>query len=214
MDGVAFVYLAKPVTHELIVKRSRFVTTLQPVGTETEARQAIAQIAKLHHAANHNCSAMVIGSDGGLQRSNDDGEPSGTAGLPMLEVLRRRAVTDVVAVVTRYFGGTLLGAHGLVRAYSGAVAETLDMAALVRKVWLEIVHLEVDAGAAGREEAHVRSLVGASSGIDLVKVTYGAEATFELALTPVGRAALDQALASGRIRARLVAAGWRLTTIR
>ncbi|MGN6485681.1 MAG: IMPACT family protein, partial [Thermomicrobiales bacterium] len=99
--------------HEIEIKRSRFIGSLARVTSEEEARAFIAARRKTHWEANHNCSAWIIGERGQLQRSNDDGEPSGTAGVPMLSVLQRNGLTDVVAVVTRYFGGTLLGAGGL-----------------------------------------------------------------------------------------------------
>ena len=213
LAGVAFVYLGSPVSFELVEKRSRFLAAVHPVTTEAQAKAIIATIAKTHHTARHHCTALVLGPAGELQRSNDDGEPAGTAGAPMLQVLRRRQVTDVLAVVTRYFGGTLLGAPGLVRAYSGAVAGALDQAELVRKVSLGIVQLEISAALAGREEARVRALVAATPGARLEAVTHGTQTHLELALTTQARAALDQALASGRITARLIEAGQRLTTI-
>jgi uncharacterized YigZ family protein len=122
---------------------------------------------KEHYGARHHCSALILGTAGGLQRSNDDGEPSGTAGLPMLEVLRRRAVTDVVAVVTRYFGGVLLGAGGLVRAYSGSVAAALDDAVLLRLVPRTTWALTADFIRGGRLENALRSwCVGRDARVD------------------------------------------------
>ncbi|MCL2802499.1 MAG: YigZ family protein [Micrococcales bacterium] len=207
---MALVFLTRAVSCELVIKRSRFVAQLFPATSEAQARGHINQASKTHHAARHHCSAWVLGPTGQLQRSNDAGEPAGTAGLPMLEVLRRRQVTDLVAVVSRYFGGTLLGAKGLVRAYSGAVTGALDQAQLERKALLDIVHLIVDPAQAGRQEARLRSLVAATSGAALLSVEHGGTSRFELALDQAGRDALDQALASGRIQARLNEAGQRL----
>lgn len=104
------------------IKKSRFICHLKRVESEDEARDYIAQIKKKHHKANHSCSAMIIGENSEIKRSSDDGEPSGTAGVPMLTVLEKQELTNVVAVVTRYFGGIKLGAGGLIRAYSGSVA--------------------------------------------------------------------------------------------
>ena len=101
--------------HELEIKRSRFLCALARVDSDEAAREFIAERRKLHHEARHHCTAYVL-DEGRAQRSNDDGEPAGTAGAPMLEVLRRNEITGVVAVVSRYFGGVLLGAGGLVRA--------------------------------------------------------------------------------------------------
>lgn len=108
------------------IKKSRFICHLKRVETEEEGRNYIAQIKKEHYKANHSCSAMIIGEDGQVKRSSDDGEPSGTAGIPMLTVLEKRELTNVVAVVTRYFGGIKLGAGGLIRAYAGSVTHALD----------------------------------------------------------------------------------------
>lgn len=129
-----FVSLKEPCTHETVIKRSRFICQLIPVKTVEEAEQALQAIRKEHYNATHNCPAMIIGPLGEYEKASDDGEPQGTAGVPMLEVLRRSGVTNILAVVTRYFGGTLLGAGGLVRAYSGSVSEALREAKTVRNV--------------------------------------------------------------------------------
>lgn len=108
------------------IKKSRFICHLKRITSEEEGRDFIAQIKKEHHKATHSCSAMIIGEGGELKRSSDDGEPSGTAGVPMLTVLEKQELTNVVAVVTRYFGGIKLGAGGLIRAYAGSVAHAID----------------------------------------------------------------------------------------
>lgn len=118
---------------EIEISRSRFLTRLERVATEEEARAVIARVRSEHPRAGHHCSAFVLGSDGRVQRSNDDGEPSGTAGAPMLDALVSAGLSDVVAVVTRYFGGVLLGAGGLTRAYRGTVAEAIAGARRVRR---------------------------------------------------------------------------------
>lgn len=107
------------------IKKSRFICHLKRVETEDDARDYIASIKKQHHKANHSCSAMIIGKKSEIKRSSDDGEPSGTAGVPMLTVLEKQELTNVVAVVTRYFGGIKLGAGGLIRAYAGSVADAI-----------------------------------------------------------------------------------------
>ena len=99
--------------HEIVIEKSRFICTLKKAATEEEAQDFIKETKKEYWDATHNCSAYIIGESGAAQRSNDDGEPSGTAGLPMLEVLRKNNLHNVAAVVTRYFGGILLGAGGL-----------------------------------------------------------------------------------------------------
>lgn len=116
---------------EIDIKKSQFICALERVYSEKEAKDFIAAKKKEHWKAAHNCSAFIIGDSSDIQRSSDDGEPSGTAGIPMLEVLKKRQVINVVAVVTRYFGGIKLGTGGLIRAYSQAVSLTLDEIGLV-----------------------------------------------------------------------------------
>ena len=118
--------LSKGAQAELVEKKSRFIATIRPVSSEEEAVAFIEEMKKKYYDARHNCSAFVIGSKGELTRSSDDGEPSGTAGRPMLEVLTGSGIRNIAAVVTRYFGGVLLGTGGLVRASSGAVKMALE----------------------------------------------------------------------------------------
>ncbi|MHA4906291.1 YigZ family protein [Streptococcus constellatus] len=104
------------------IKKSRFICHIKRVTTEDEARNFIQAVKKEHYKATHNCSAFILGERSEMKRSSDDGEPSGTAGVPMLGVLENQQLTNVCAVVTRYFGGIKLGAGGLIRAYAGSVA--------------------------------------------------------------------------------------------
>ncbi|MBB6389720.1 IMPACT family protein [Microbacterium thalassium] len=171
--------IAAGVERELVVRKSRFIARVEPVASVEEADAAIAAVRKRYWDARHNCTAMVTGLRGDQARSSDDGEPSGTAGIPMLEVLRRRDLTDVVAVVTRYFGGVKLGAGGLVRAYSTAVSDALDEARLVRRRELTQVRLDVPHADAGRFENLLRDWVQ-RSGATLGETTYGAHATLEV----------------------------------
>lgn len=113
------------------IKKSRFLCYLKRVESEEEGRDFIAQIKKEHYKANHSCSAMIIGENSEIKRSSDDGEPSGTAGIPMLNVLEKLDLTNVVAVVTRYFGGIKLGTGVLIRAYSGSVANACKEVGIV-----------------------------------------------------------------------------------
>jgi uncharacterized YigZ family protein len=157
--------IAAPVEHELVIKKSRFLAHLHPVATVTEADAVVAAIRKEYWDARHHCVALVVGTHADQQRSTDDGEPSGTAGVPMLEVLRHREVTDLVAVVTRYFGGVLLGAGGLVRAYSSAVTQALDHARIVRRRVLTEVHLDVPHADAGRIDNLLREWASAHGAV-------------------------------------------------
>ncbi|GAA1964816.1 hypothetical protein GCM10009817_00720 [Terrabacter lapilli] len=128
-----YLTLAAPATAELEVRRSRFICDVAPASSEEAARAFVEQVRSTSRDARHHCTAYVLGADGATLRSNDDGEPSGTAGAPMLDVLRGRGLTDVVAVVTRWFGGTLLGTGGLIRAYGDAVSLALDGATVVAR---------------------------------------------------------------------------------
>jgi len=117
---------------ELVEKKSRFICILSPITDVNEVEAMLANIRQQYPAARHYCYAYVIRNEGsGLERYSDDGEPNSTAGIPMLNVLKQQALVNVIAVVVRYFGGTLLGTGGLVRAYSGAVIQTLDQAEII-----------------------------------------------------------------------------------
>lgn len=149
--------------HEIDIKRSRFITVLRRADSEDDARALVAGLRREFHDARHHCSAFVLGPDRDVQRSSDDGEPSGTAGIPMLEALLRREtapgvtdLSDVSAVVVRYFGGILLGAGGLVRAYSESVSAALELAPLVQRSRLRICAVRVPHAAAGRLENDLR----------------------------------------------------------
>ncbi|MEG0285399.1 MAG: YigZ family protein [Vagococcus sp.] len=129
---------------EIVIKKSRFICHLKRIDSEDQAKEFIQEIKKEHWKASHNCVAYVLGDQQSIQRSSDDGEPSGTAGIPMLEVLKVKELRNVLAVVTRYFGGTELGAGGLIRAYSSSVAETLNHVGLVKGTLQQEVQLTID----------------------------------------------------------------------
>lgn len=110
---------------ENVISKSRFIAYIKPVSTENEAKAFIDEIKTKHKDATHNCSAYTVGPEMNIQKANDDGEPSGTAGIPMLEILKKQEIHNVCVVVTRYFGGIKLGSGGLIRAYSGAVSDVI-----------------------------------------------------------------------------------------
>ncbi|MBB6118365.1 YigZ family protein [Nocardiopsis algeriensis] len=142
--------------YELEIKKSRFLCAMARVDSEEAARAFIAARRKEHWSATHNCTAYVLGEDGDVQRSSDDGEPAGTAGVPMLEVLRHRELTDTVAVVTRYFGGVKLGAGGLIRAYGNAVSAAVDELGVLERRRLLVVDVYADYVLGGRLESDLR----------------------------------------------------------
>lgn len=129
---------------EIVIKKSRFICTLKRIDSEDHAKEIIQAIKKEHWKATHNCVAYVLGDNQEIQRSNDDGEPSGTAGVPMLEVLKVKELHNVLAVVTRYFGGTELGAGGLIRAYSNSVSETLEQIGMVKGVLQQEMQVTIE----------------------------------------------------------------------
>ncbi|WP_409293468.1 YigZ family protein [Peribacillus sp. SCS-37] len=144
---------------EIVIQKSRFIAYVERAETEEAAQEFIASIKKKHSDANHNCSAYLIGENNLIQKANDDGEPSGTAGVPMLEVLKKKNLKDTVVVVTRYFGGIKLGAGGLIRAYGKSVTEGLDAAGIVERRLMRVMHTSVDYTWLGKLENELRSSV-------------------------------------------------------
>lgn len=140
----------------IVIERSRFIGYAQRVTTEEEATAFIAMIKKKHWDATHNCSAFVIGENDQIQRSNDDGEPSGTAGKPILECIKKNGVKDTVVVVTRYFGGIKLGAGGLVRAYTAGTVTALKAAKIVVHTLHQTISVSVDYTWWGKVENELR----------------------------------------------------------
>lgn len=207
MSGpTAYLTVARPAVAEVEVKRSRFLCRIEPVTTEEQARAVVEEERKRYWDARHHCSAFVLGPAADVQRSNDDGEPSGTAGAPMLEVLRGREVSDVVAVVTRWFGGVLLGAGGLVRAYSDAVRAGLDEAGVRQRRLLNMYDVDVPHADAGKLENGLRAHDVAVLGVD-----YGARARMHLAVPAAEAEALPRLLAEltgGTLEPEPCGTGW------
>lgn len=142
---------------ELIIQKSRFITYVNRAETEQEAQSFIDNIKNQHKSANHNCSAYMIGEHDNIQKANDDGEPSGTAGFPMLEVLKKQGLKDTVVVVTRYFGGIKLGGGGLIRAYGKATTEGISAAKVVERKLHYIMKVSIDYTWLGKVENEIRS---------------------------------------------------------
>ncbi|TCI77682.1 YigZ family protein [Exiguobacterium sp. SH0S1] len=173
--------------YEVVIQKSKFIAHFKRVTTEAEAQTFIQTIKKAHWSANHNCSAYIIGARNEFQKANDDGEPSGTAGLPMLEVLRKRNLKDTVVVVTRYFGGIKLGGGGLIRAYGGTVSEGIDAVGIVERLPMQRLTLTVDYGWIGKVENELRQ-----SAYLLDEIVYADTVTFHISV-PVE--ATEEALA-------------------
>lgn len=136
--------------NEIEIQRSRFICELFPVHTQEEAEYTLNLVRESYKDATHHCFAYIVGEHGILMRMSDDGEPQGTSGPPMLEVLKKRGLSDTLAVVTRYFGGIKLGANGLVGAYSRSVSEALDKTEIVTYTPTVIARVEIDYAPYGR----------------------------------------------------------------
>lgn len=151
---------------QLLIQKSRFIGYVKRVETEEDAINFINEIKKKHHDATHNCSAYMIGENDQIQKANDDGEPSGTAGVPMLEVLKRRELKDTVIVVTRYFGGIKLGAGGLIRAYGSTTSQAINTTGVVRRELNQSIAITVDYTLIGMLENELRNSVYLIDNID------------------------------------------------
>ncbi|AGK55724.1 YigZ family protein [Bacillus sp. 1NLA3E] len=148
-----------PGEHEIVIQKSRFIAHVARAETEAQAQEFIQRIKKQHWNATHNCSAYLIGEHDQIQKANDDGEPSGTAGVPILEVLKKRKLKDTVVVITRFFGGIKLGAGGLIRAYGKSTSEGLDATGIVERKLTRIIHTSVDYNWLGKLENELRASV-------------------------------------------------------
>ena len=179
-------------THEIEIKRSRFITTLARTDTPEEARSLIDEVKADHPQARHNCSAYLIDPQDAapLQHSSDDGEPSGTAGTPMLEALRASNTWNATAVVTRYFGGILLGGGGLVRAYSTSVSEAVASARIAYLADRCVLRTDLDPSDAGRIEGELRA-----EGATVLDTVWASRVSLTIAIEPARRESFDACLA-------------------
>ena len=183
---------------EIVEKKSRFIATLSPADSEQGAIDFIESVRKKHYDARHNCFAFIIGKDGRLERCSDDGEPSGTAGRPMLEILRSAGLRDVAAVVTRYFGGTLLGTGGLVRAYTQAMQAALERCSIVTMRYGIRYHITGDYVLAGKlqyllakRQIITENTVYTAKVEFYIIVPFGAEAALEKEITELAAAKIQ-----------------------
>lgn len=198
---------------EIVVTKSRFIADLVPVTSADEAAGALAAARKEFHDARHHVSAWVVGPQGEQFNSSDDGEPSGTSGAPSLAVLQGERLTDVAVVVTRYFGGTLLGAGGLVRAYGGAVTEAVSLARRVRRRQLSVFKVHVSHADAGQLENRLRHWASTVAA-HVEPGRYGAtDVTIEIALPEGADDDLRALLDGGGIATELKEVGPTIVTV-
>ncbi len=170
---------AQEVEAERIEKKSRFIARVAPAATQEAAETFVAKVRQMHSDANHNVPAYIIGVQAEIQKCSDDGEPSGTSGAPILEVLKAHTLVNTVVVVTRYFGGTLLGRGGLIRAYAGTAKDALVKSGVALYTPHRKVQVTVDYTAAGRIENVLQTQGHVPTAID-----YTADVTFHLLLLP------------------------------
>lgn len=159
--------VAKNIIVEYVVNKSRFIANIAPVSTEEEAKQFLDKIKKEYYDARHNCYAYILKENGGRKKSSDDGEPSGTAGRPILEVLEKNEITDAIIVVTRYFGGILLGAGGLVRAYSTAASSAVKNCEVINMQLCDIISVK-----AGYKDADIIKNIIDKSDVFVEEIKY------------------------------------------
>ena len=181
--------IIEPATAEYVIERSRFLTLAAPVSDEAEAQAVVAAQRKKYFDARHHCSAWILGEDSSKQKSSDDGEPGGTAGMPILDVIKRKGLTNVVVVVTRYFGGIKLGAGGLVRAYSHSAALALDAAKPAVNADFLRLAVAVPYPLLGSVENFLRQ-----NNVRVADTAYADDVTFELLVPPPESAALQTEL--------------------
>jgi uncharacterized YigZ family protein len=143
--------------NEIVIERSRFIAHVSRAESEEQAQEFIQTIKKKHWDASHNCSAYIIGENNQIQKANDDGEPSGTAGVPILEVLKKKNLKNTVVVITRYFGGIKLGAGGLIRAYGKSTSEGINATGVVKRQHMQVIHIKADYTWLGKIENELRN---------------------------------------------------------
>lgn len=186
---VEYKTVAKEAEITLIEKKSKFIARIKPAETQEEAEAFIDEVRKEHWNATHNVPAYILGMNQEIQKYSDDNEPSGTAGLPILEVLKNHEIVNCVVVVTRYFGGTLLGRGGLIRAYGGAAREALQSAGIVRMVPAREVGITVDYVHSGKVQNEILT-----QGITLANTVYLEQVTFQVLVFPHEEEPLRQAI--------------------
>ncbi len=206
----SYLTIAEPVlAAKLEIKKSVFWARLAPVADETEAREVLAECRKEYWDARHHCSAFVLGRNSEIARSSDDGEPAGSAGMPMLAVLQGAGLTDVIGVVSRYFGGVKLGVGGLIRAYSDALSLAVSEAELRRVRRVNLCEVRVSLAQMGRLESRLRSRDWV--GVHDVQYTDDGAAA-QISVPPARLAELETALASwtsGAATLKTVGEDWR-----
>ena len=160
---------------EIVEKKSRFIAEVHPVTSEEEAMEILEQTRKQYWDARHHCWAYIIGRNPAAERMSDDGEPAGTAGKPILEVIRGRELTNVLVIVTRYFGGIKLGAGGLVRAYSKSVLEAIEASEIIEVEYYDVYNITFDYSDLKDIEREIRN-----SKLTIIQKDFGEKISYDL----------------------------------
>lgn len=192
--------------YTIVVNKSKFITTLAPIDGYEDALEKIKTVSKKYSDATHNCYAFISNESANEQRFSDDGEPQGTAGMPMLDVLKKRKVCKTLAIVTRYFGGVKLGANGLVSAYSSSVAQALDNAGLVKNEWADIAQITLGYGECKKAEE-----ICLKAGGQNVEINYDKDVTLTVALpSNTSKETLEKIidLTQGKAKINLISSGY------
>ena len=161
------------------INKSKFIATVKQIEDEESAREFLMTVKKKYYDATHNCSAWIIGVDGNKQKSNDDGEPSGTAGNPILETIKKNELVNVIVIVTRYFGGIKLGAGGLIRAYSHCASLGLNSSKIVTMTPVQKLKITIEYNFLASAENWIRN-----NNLRLEKIDYAEDVTLNLLLLP------------------------------
>lgn len=192
--------------YTIVINKSKFITTLAPIDGYEDALEKIKTVSKKYSDATHNCYAFISNESASEQRFSDDGEPQGTAGMPMLDVLKKRKVCKTLAIVTRYFGGVKLGANGLVSAYSSSVAQALDNAGLVKNEWADIAQITLGYGECKKAEE-----ICSKAGGQNVEINYDKDVTLTVALpSNTSKETLEKIidLTQGKAKINLISSGY------
>ena len=174
----AFETIREAATTELVDHKSRFIGSLRPVKSEEEAKSIVAKISKQYRDANHNCFAYRINDAQLIEKYSDDGEPTQTAGMPMLDLLRTKNLVNILIVVTRYFGGVKLGTGGLVRAYTKTLQSSLDQVAIIKKATFVLIRITIPYTYAGKMDYYIQK-----EAIVIKNIEYKDEIHYELYTT-------------------------------
>lgn len=181
-DMIYYYSIHKKLMNETIIHKSRFITYLFPIQNAEQAEAYIEEIRKEHPKANHHCYAYVMASaqDVDIQKASDDGEPSGTAGVPMLETIKKNDLSHILAIVVRYFGGIKLGTGGLIRAYGSAVSEAIKMADIIAHADQSKFHLHIDY----RQNDSFQNYITHKADVSVLEIVYTERVTYTLACNP------------------------------